>query len=140
MGVQLPKLRIDLVGQATAHKTAGRGAVFERRVHPKMRDHFEKVRLSTSEESTHPRRVLSGRAEVRQKPVEDSLKSVAELTVADEALELRTQFSACAGVCRVRDTSLASVGETGGPGIAIEQFVDLHRVVHSPCSVMPLAR
>ena len=80
MGIQLSKLCIDLVGKAAAHKTPCSCAVLKRSVHPQMREHLEEVRLSASKEAAYPRRVLAWRAKVCQKPVEDSLKSIARIT------------------------------------------------------------
>ena len=140
VGIELAELRLDLVGQPSAHQAAGRRAVLEGGVHPEMGQHLEQVGLAAAEEAADPRRVLPGRSQVGEVAVEDALEGVAELAVTDEGLDLRAELRPSLRVGGVGDSGLAVVGETTGPRVAIEQLVDLHGPVPPPWSVMPLAR
>ena len=140
VGVQLAKLRLNLVGQAAANQTARGRSVGERGVHPQVGEHLQEVRLAAAEEAADPRGVLLRRAEVREIAIENALEGVAELPVADEGLELRPQLFPGRLVGSVDDARLPVVGEPRRARVAIEHLVDLHKAGPPPCSVIPWAR
>ena len=140
VGVQLAKLSLNLVGQPATNQTAGGRPVGEPGVHPQVGEHLQEVRLAAAEEAADPRRLLLRGPEAREIAVENALKRVAELPVADEGLELGPQLLHGRLVGLVCDARLPAVGEPCRARIAIERFVNLHGAGPPPCSVIPWAR
>ena len=88
-GGEFDELVLDPLRQV--HQPAGRRTVRQRGVGPQMLEHSHQVRLTASVEAGHPHRRLSRAAAVADVGVEDALKTVLVLALADEAREFVLQ-------------------------------------------------